>query len=305
MKIRLLLYIAFSLLLASCISPVDIGDQLDEQEKLVLYCRLCPQIDTISIYLSHTHLVLGENTSGDFQAISNGVVELSSDNEHWIPARYNAGKKRYILTQSDFPIVEGQTYYIRASAPNYEDVTSSCTVPFTRDIQPKIILKSVATDTHYGEVYDFAHTDAYLQWTDYPGEPNYYSFGEIYDYEYPSYDDPDISFTSYSYYNIYLTDNEGADSFVFSDQQGDGATTEYLYDEVTDIENNDAVELYILQFDEHSYKYEYSYYKYSYMELPSTFLMEPIHTYNNINNGFGLFGAMTIQKKQVSAVREN
>ena len=44
----------FALLLSSCIDEVQIDRDFDETQKLVLYSRLCPQLDTTYILLTNT-----------------------------------------------------------------------------------------------------------------------------------------------------------------------------------------------------------------------------------------------------------
>ena len=122
-----------SFLFSACVDDVPIDREFDETQKLVLYSRLCPQLDTTYIYLTNTKL-LYTNTNQTIQILSDGVVELSADGEHWVRATYLPEKEHFFLTKEEFPIQEGHTYYIRASYPGYEEVSSSCTVPYSHDV---------------------------------------------------------------------------------------------------------------------------------------------------------------------------
>jgi len=48
-----------------------------------------------------------------------------------------------LLPQSQFPVVEGKIYYIRASTLNYESISTSRVVPVWRDVDFKSELDSV------------------------------------------------------------------------------------------------------------------------------------------------------------------
>ena len=111
-----------------CVDDINIEDQFGETRKLVLYCRLCPQMDSTYILLSNSQLIFGQD-SQDVPIISDGTVELSADGSHWVRATYDMLRQRYLITREEFPVVEGGTYYIRASYSGFEDVSSTCTVP--------------------------------------------------------------------------------------------------------------------------------------------------------------------------------
>ena len=45
-----------------CVDDINIEDQFGETRKLVLYCRLCPQMDSTYILLSNSQLIFGQDT---------------------------------------------------------------------------------------------------------------------------------------------------------------------------------------------------------------------------------------------------
>lgn len=290
-----LLTLLLPFLLGSCITDVDLEQQLNEKIKLVVYCRLCPQADTTFITLTHTQLLYTTHHQA-IRPIENGTVEISCNGNDWVRAQYDNQLERYFITQEQLPILEGATYYLRASAEGFDDVSASCTVPYLRDIDLQYEFVQAQNDTHWGTMYGHSHTDVYLKWHDFASEDNYYTFFTCENYE---------DFTSY--YHIVLEENNTVYEF-FSDEGRDGNWMRYLYefdyydeyendDEYIGEENEDelsADDIWIMQLDRNCYLYETSLDEYGIGF--STFLLEPEQTYNNIEGGFGLFGAFVLSK---------
>lgn len=290
---------------AGCVDVVNIKDQLHETEKLVVYCRLCPQIDTISVYVSHTQLLYGRDLNEDVRPIDNAVVQLSADNATWVDAVYDVAKERYLLPASQFPIVEGQTYYIRVKAAGYPDAGASCTVPYGHDVNFHLELVYAEHDIHGGSPYDFPHYDAHLTWQDVPGEENYYAFGYIYNMN--SWDDDwneeskgVRGFPSLQFYlhGMYVDDNWMK---MIPDKDHDGELFTGISDGFSSPEDFDSPR-WIFFLDKHNYLYHNSL---SNNDVIEDFLMEPIQTYSNINGGFGLFSAFSMREIDVPVSQKN
>ena len=288
--------ILLSVLCTSCISDVNLEDQLHEKTRIVAYCRLCPQIDTTYIIVTHTQLLYTQNDQ-TIRILSDATVELSADREQWVHATFSSELNRFFITQAQLPILEGQTYYLRVSADGFDDVTASCTVPYLRETNPHFRFVEAQNDTHWGNTYGQLHTDAYLDWQDFPNEENYYAF---YTQE---------NYYAFSGYYFLLLTRDTTEYYYISDKGEDGQMLSYLYDfdcygtyaekadddDDIDDEDEDEVDEYdidrigMIQMDKNCYLYEISLNDYD-AEL-STFLLEPVPTYNNIEGGFGLFGA--------------
>ena len=289
-------YTLTAFLFAGCVDDVNLEDQFHETRKLVLYGRLCPQLDTTYILLSSTKLLYGGD-SGDFPNISDGTVELSADGAHWVQATYNTAHKRYMITRQEFPVMEGHTYHIRASYPGFKEISASCTVPVTRNVEFRFDTVAVDHDTHWGEIYNWPHKDVYVQWRDVPGEENAYSLKTYYqELVISDFDDDDFELEyGYWQYNSEWLNDGSADYQYISDQGRDGNVMRFLLD--TDIYDEDdwddeyddvPTQYYLFFLDRDTYLYE------STLTEGSAFnflLLEPLHTYTNIENGFGLFGA--------------
>lgn len=292
-------YALTALFFAGCIDDVNLEDQFYDTRKLVLYGRLCPQLDTTYILLSSNKLLYGDD-SGDFPNISDGIVELSADGVHWIQATYNKTHSRYIITRQDFPVFEGHTYYIRASYPGFKDISASCIVPMTHDVRFRFDTVAVNQDMHWGEVYNWPHKDVYVQWQDVPNEENAYSLKMYYPEPIDVIIDDDeygLAYGNWRFSSLWLHDGSSQVQYI-SDKGQDGAVMRFLLEE--DIYDNEDWEYeddemqphyYLFFLDRDSYLYESTLNDDGGLNF---LLLEPLHTYTNIENGFGLFGAFSM-----------
>lgn len=301
-KTSILLFNLFAaVLLSSCIDPVDLGNQVNEKPQLVLYCRLCPQLDSTYIMLSHTQLLYGAGSHQEITMLRDGVVELSADGEHWIQATYYEPKDVFLLTRQEFPVEEGHTYYIRASRAGYDDVSAVCTVPYSRPVDAHFDTVVVNNDVHWGEIWDEPHKDIYVEWRDYPGEANYYALTTYsrYTHFFHDYETGESSESYYwSYFVSWLVDGNSSLQY-FSDEGRDGEVFRYIEEELVDLdeesgENEEYAQYYMMFLDKNCYQYEVTLSEEG--GFFNGFLLEPMHTYSNIEHGFGLFGAFTLQE---------
>lgn len=286
-------------LLSSCVDNVDVGEQGFDTSKLVLYCRLCPQMDSTYILLTSSHLVFGHDNQ-NHPIIDDGTVELSADGSHWVRADFDSSRMRYLVTKEVFPVEEGGTYYIRASYPGFEDVSATCTVPRTHDVGFHFDTVATDGDLHWGEPYNWPHNDVYVEWRDVFGEENAYAVG------YRRLQPIEHYYDQYEYDIIYewrfdlewLTEGN-KELLCVSDKGHDGEVMRYLwdiYDEddwESDVEPIDA-QRYLLFLDKNCYQYEMTLPVIDGMNMLGFLFLEPEHTYNNIRNGFGLFGAFSL-----------
>ena len=300
---RLLVFtccVTSALTFSNCVDEVHIDQDFHETQKLVLYCRLCPQLDTTYIMLTNTTLLYASSNS-EMMNLKNGVVELSADGQTWKRAAYDPMRQRFFLTKEEFPIMEGHTYYIQASYPGFEDVSSSCTVPVAHDVDFRFDTVSVSSDMHLGQIYNWPHRDVYAEWRDVAGEENYYSLMKKVQFIHNDFgDDDDSIITSYywDYYTVWMYRNNQDYRYV-SDESYDGTLMRFMVEEDLPIEDFDYWEddeeedqsekYYFLFLDRNCYLYEKTL---NDNDFDMNFLMlEPTHTYNNIENGFGLFGS--------------
>jgi len=290
----LLLFV--SILLGSCFTYIE--EELNIKPKLVLHCYLIPQKDTTILSLTNSSPLFGRNPIKSAPVI-NATVEISDDNHRWVQMRYYPGYGVYFIPQAQFPIKEGKTYYIRASAPEYETVSSSCTVPYYREVNFEFVVEEHTRCTHGGEPYSEPHKHRYLRWTDYKGEENYYMFYENYDWWSWSWEwDSD---TGESYYTDSVLHNawgllwaDHNKRCIFSDHGQDGQKMSALLQvHWFGTRYDDLSEITLLQTDKHAYLYQSSIWDYN--GDMAFFMLEPTKIYSNIKNGYGVFGAFTMR----------
>ena len=297
-------FIVLAMFLPSCVDEVDLHNDYNELPKLVLYARLCPQIDSTYILLSSTQLLYSGGSSGSVANISGGNVEISADAMLWVKAAYDSTKGRYLVTQAELPVVEGGTYYIRASYDGYDDVRAMCTVPYSRDVDFRIDTVEAVNDIHWGEIYNWPHRDVYVQWRDVPGETNAYGIKQFTQNQVNSYFPGGVEVSYYWAYNTVWLKDQNTDYQYVSDEGMDGGLFRYvIYEDIYEDEGRQTAvrarpsTYYLIFLDRPCYRYEMSL---NDNEYNLGFLMlEPAHAYTNVEGGFGLFGAFSMMPVHV------
>ncbi|MDL2239063.1 DUF4249 domain-containing protein [Bacteroidales bacterium OttesenSCG-928-K03] len=288
-------------LLSSCVDYVNIKQTFDIEPQLVLYSRICPQADTNYAYVYNSNVFFSSKSGKEIEEQSNALVEISSDEKNWIAFSYTDSTS-YFIEKDKFLIEEGDTYYIRASHNEYETVTSSCTVPYARDVDFKVSKEKVdCYNNHQHYVYS---------WTDFPNEENYYMMWRVYlnlwfDYYY---DEDGNWHEDSSYFGSFrhIMDYHSLE-IVFNDQEHDGGLIKVV-DSDCDYEAPDGQIVHLGQdtvcfviMDKSCYLYEKAIDNYNNsMGIDLISIFEPVLIYSNIENGLGLFGAFSIRKYSIS-----
>jgi len=274
-----------SILLTSCITYIE--EELNIKPKLVLHCYLIPQMDTTVLTLTNSTSLFGRNPK-KIESVANATVEISNDNHQWMRMEYDSVYKHYFIPQAQFPVVEGKTYYIRASAPEYETVSASATVPYFRETNFELVVEEHTGCVHYGQPFPELHNHYYLKWKDYAGEANYYAFHQNYDYWSYSWDPWDDIYTDSVLLNKWspLRDDKYK-VCIYSDHGQDGKNMSALL--LLYYSDDDFDEITMLQTDVHAYLYRRSLWDAD-GDL-GFFMLEPVKIYSNIKNGYGVFGA--------------
>lgn len=278
------------LLSGGCEDTLNIRDLNEENPKLVLYGRLCPQLDRTCIVLSHSKLMYGQGSEGYIHIIPDGVVQLSEDGEHWVTGVFDNNCKKYVFHKQDFPIEEGKTYFVRASYPGYEDITASCTVPCSHETDCRFDTVTVEQDIHDGVVNNKPHRDIYVQWHDDPTYENYYAIAY---YGLVGEGPPEFWFRQWSLASLYDGENWVQ---TLSDEGRNGHTIRLLKDKLLPLEDDveDNGTYYLLFLDKNCFLYENTWT--DSQDYLNSLLLEPLHTFNNIQNGYGLFGAFSMKE---------
>jgi hypothetical protein len=284
------LLIGLSITVNSCVNYVD--HELDIPPKLVLHCYLVPQLDTTILYLTNSS-PLFTRAQRKIEPVVNALVEISDDNNRWFKMEFDFENNIYYILQTQFPILEGKTYYVRASAPEYETVSASCTVPYLRETNLELVFEESINDYHGGEFYNWPHHHGYLKWNDYPNEENYYLFYrqdlDWYSSGWDWYNDEWIPSDTNYYYSWPLLSDINWKPCVYSDIGQDGKKmSAFMMDYIPEL-----FEMTLLQTDKNCYLHELSLWNYD-SDL-QFFMLEPIQLYSNIKNGYGVFGAFVMR----------
>jgi len=170
-------------------------------------------------------------------------------------------------------------------------------VPYSHDTGFRFDTVSANGDIHLGEIYNWPHKDVYAEWRDVAGEENYYAL-----YRYGTWSTVNATW----HYELQWMYVNNADYRYVSDEGKDGSLMRYMvaedlvddyyddYDDYDDEEGNGQYYLFFL--DRNSYLYEQTLSSNDFGFDMNFLLLEPVHTYTNIENGFGLFGAFSMRE---------
>jgi hypothetical protein len=229
--------------------------------------------------------------------VTNAIVEISENSTQWKPLIFDDRLKHYIMPQLFFPIEEGKTYYIRASAPGHETVTSSCTVPYLRETNLSLVVKESINCVHNQETYSWYHNHYYFEWNDYPGEENYYIINKNHAYWHYYFDNLNENgypiFDSIRFHSWYYFVNDNHKPCIFSDIGCDGEKMS-VFLSVFRSSTDDFSKMALLQTDRNCYLFEQSLIDYN--RDFQIFMLEPNQIFTNIRNGYGVFGAFVMKE---------
>ncbi|RYF69724.1 MAG: DUF4249 domain-containing protein, partial [Cytophagaceae bacterium] len=189
---KTLLHILILLMLAACgslrneVSPSLLST---EGEKLVVNSYISPQDTLLSVKVSRSKPVLGEQTDALPYNVANAIVSLT-DGDRVVVLRYLSDKQWYEAKANLLPIVTGRTYTLTVSTPDGKQVTASATVPKPVPVNQGILDSTVVTTgIRLQKIYTVR-----LDWQDPANEANYYKYAAYFSWNpgigYPINDQP-------------------------------------------------------------------------------------------------------------------
>jgi len=289
------LLLVLSITFTSCFTYVDM--ELNQNPKMVLHGYVSPQMDTTIVTLTNSAPLFTANPL-KVRFIVHAIVEISDDNYHWEKMDFDTLFCVYFIPQARFPIYEGKTYHVRASATGFETVYSYCTVPYFRETYFKMDMGNPCNIKHE-KWFDETHYHPKIEWTDYAGEDNYYTFMNssfyLASWNYDWDEDGNIIYTDSLFkYGIGFFYNENWKTCIYSDHGKDGQRMNDKLHYRSNLYNMEKFVLYEVQTDKHWYMYHKSVYdSEGGMQF---FMLEPAQFYTNIRNGYGVFGAFVMRK---------
>ncbi|MES2518131.1 MAG: DUF4249 domain-containing protein [Bacteroidota bacterium] len=195
-KIIIFSFLATLLLLASCKTLV-VDIDIPYTDRLVVQCFLSPQDTLLEVSVTRTEPVIGTVLEGDerYPNILNATV-LLSDGQNTVtipykslqlPSSYDADgeyifttRARYFLSAKAFPIVAGKTYSLKISAPGFNSVESSCTIPVKVVAEKDITANQTIISGNIGRGVQGTYPSLEVRFKDILNEENFYSIGQFF-----------------------------------------------------------------------------------------------------------------------------
>ncbi|WP_291870818.1 hypothetical protein [Maribacter sp.] len=181
MKVIQVLMLAIGGLLLGCTEEVDSGKLLDADNKVYIQSYISPSDTLISINVSRALSTFGtvfkKNDREEYIEkfiIKNAIVQLESESGLIITVPFVSEENKYQLTSSLFPIIEGNSYYLKVVVDD-EQYTSSCSIPKKVNNPRYNLIKGVSE-------YDVKQDVLKIFFDDIAGENNFYVVGGDYSY---------------------------------------------------------------------------------------------------------------------------
>ncbi len=140
-------------------------------EKLVVNGYISPQDTLLSVKVSRSKPVLGEQTDALPYNVGNATVSLSDGNKV-VMLRYLDDKQWYQVRASQLPVLTGKTYILSVSTPDGKQVMATATVPKPVPINRAILDSTV---TRVGKLLKKVYSIRF-DWQDPANEANAYEY---------------------------------------------------------------------------------------------------------------------------------
>ena len=275
-RLKRITLIISSLMLASCEMVVDV-DMPAHHPVLVVNSLFSPESQWL-VRVNHSKAILDTSR---IQPVKNATVEISSDRDGaWQLSRNVDGY--YYNNAMPFP-KPGVTYTLNVSAPGFDAVTASCTLP--KSVPINNISTRKLENNFNGDEFEVT-----INFTDPPEPDNYYQLIVT------SQENLDAN----SFYMDYVSDDP-----VFGKDEGTVFSDDLFNSKDYSLKIRLPRHLVLgkifwVNFITASKDY-YTYFK-SYRQFQDTYenpLAEPVFVYSNIENGLGIFAGLTPEKQSV------
>jgi hypothetical protein len=271
--------IGLSLLLFSCELVVDIKVPA-EPPKLTVN-GVFEQDSTWHVTVFKSKYIL-DNT--DYQPVQNAIVVIKEDNIA-VDTLHYSDFGQYTSSSEKSPQV-GKHYELIASAPGFESVSAQSSLPAPVQIANTAFewKFNQGTQSDYNYVIDVTFKDD-------PAVENFYEFKLFIQYEWFNPQTQD-TIKQYSEVYIYTDDpgmnNESIDGVLFDDKLINGKDTKLRLKGGSYNGDNTKFYLVMRSLNEDLYRYTLTTKLQGYSSGDP--FAQPVHVYNNIANGFGIFG---------------
>jgi Domain of unknown function (DUF4249) len=148
-----------------------------EGEKLVVNSYISPQDTILSVKVSRSKPVIGEQTDELPYNVTNATVSLS-DGSQVVVLRYQGDKQWYQANARLLPILTGKTYTLTVRTPDGRQVTANATVPRPVPVNQGVLDSVVVTlGNRLQKVYSVR-----FDWQDPANERNFYEYAAYFNW---------------------------------------------------------------------------------------------------------------------------
>ncbi len=271
---KIIFYVCISLFLfSSCEKIIDFDGEIKEP-KLVLNGMMINN-EILTIHLSHSLSVIDQS---EIQNVTNASV-LIFQNGSFLDSLHHISDGYYKSTVS---IQAGNSYSIKATAPNFKEIEATDIVP------TEVIIDSISSWVVASEYEDKLHFKIHIN--DNANEENYYiirvyseswlEWQEAWIYCMDPYIDNEIG-ADESHPEIYLPDH------MFNGKTYSLEISTYKWNE-----NPEDFKIQIFSCSKAFYQYAKSIQKYNWNDGDP--FSQPVQVYSNISNGYGIFAGGSI-----------
>lgn len=276
MKKSIVFFLSF--IIASCELVVDVDVPMKTPKITVNSFFAADSVWGVQLHKSK--YVLDE---GDFQPIANAAITIKQDGLIYENLTHE-GNGFYSSPSGNKP-VPGKNYDIEITAPDMASVSAQSSIPDSAEVKNVVFTYKDGTTTGTGS-FNFILD---LEFQDNPNVENFYEvqlFTESFFVNRQNGDTIRFFFPMYIFTDDQSIDDLGSESILFSDKLFNGK--EYkLAIKGTDFNTDSKFTLYFRTLSEDMYKYKLT----SSLQNNSSGdpFAQPVHVYNNISNGFGIF----------------
>jgi hypothetical protein len=239
----------------------------DSKSKPVISCYISPTDTIISLLLTRSKPVFGNNNFEVTDPVTDAIVVMYGNNTS-VNLMYNPIKRAYETTIANMPVLSGGRYRIKVKMPDGQEAEAETIVPESHIPVEEVNFENIENDESNKRIR--------VSITDEPVKTNYYRMGFNYLY----------TFNSDTMYAASMV------SVLKTDQNLGGKKIEFVADFNEYLESIYAYDIYLLNINLDYFNFYNSLSK----VRDITPFTEPTIVYTNVKGGLGVFAAYTRTK---------
>ncbi len=280
MKNRIVGVLIMFIGIVSCIDDVDNFNLPSIEPKLVVQSFITPNESIKVMVWQSTPINYNLPITGNYYdnkpvEVKNAMVVLkNSENTQTVEIPFIEELGMYVIPPTAYDVVMGKTYHLSVSAPGFNEVKASTTVPDYAPILTEVKLDTLGL-TQWGEIRIILSGKI----VDEANWPNFYA---LFQYNFDQYFNgvDTVSYVHFSTRELYSDLGYDGESIPFKIDYSVWGESHY---------NNFKISLYALSVDKHYYRFHKS------LDNAEDFEDNPFaessHLYSNIEGGLGVFAS--------------